>query len=213
MGMIVGSVNVTGLGLKVTDLMILASGGNAVVLILFIAIASLVLGMALPTTAAYIVVAALAVPALVDIGIHPLSAHLAILWLSQDSNITPPVAVAAYVAASIAKASAWKTGWTSFIFGKILYVGTLLLVFTPVMMLDSVSKGLIYIILRVIPGIICVTVSFSGWWVRPINLSLRFLLAIISYFMFFGQNYQAAIAIILGIITTLWAWYKKERPA
>jgi TRAP-type uncharacterized transport system fused permease subunit len=84
-----------------------------------------------PVTAAYLITAVLAVPPLGDLGVPILAAHMIVYWLSQDSNITPPVCVAAYAGAAIAGSDPWKTGWTSFKYAKLLYVMPVLFAFTP----------------------------------------------------------------------------------
>ncbi|MFA5515231.1 MAG: TRAP transporter fused permease subunit [Desulfuromonadales bacterium] len=130
-GIIVGTISLTGIGLKFSDIIISMASGNLLAAILLIALASLVLGMGVPVTAAYLITAVLAVPPLGDLGVPVLCAHMIVYWLSQDSNITPPVCVAAYAGAAIAGADPWKTGWTSFKFAKLLYVAPLLFAFTP----------------------------------------------------------------------------------
>jgi TRAP-type uncharacterized transport system fused permease subunit len=87
--------------------------------------------MGVPVTAAYLITAVLAVPPLMEMGVPLLCAHMIVYWFSQDSNITPPVCVAAYAGAAIAGSDPWKTGWTSFKFAKLLYVCPLLFAFTP----------------------------------------------------------------------------------
>ncbi len=130
-GIIVGTISLTGIGLKFSDIIISLAGGNLLAAILLVAIASLVLGMGVPVTAAYLITAVLAVPPLVELGVPVLAAHMIVYWFSQDSNITPPVCVAAYAGAAIAQADPWKTGWTAFKFAKLLYVMPLLFAFTP----------------------------------------------------------------------------------
>ncbi len=130
-GIIVGVISLTGMGLKFSDLIISLAGGSLLLAIVLIALASLVLGMGVPVTASYLIVAVLAVPALGEFGVAAIVAHQIVYWLSQDSNITPPVCVAAYAGAAIAGADPWKTGWTSFKFAKLLYVMPLLFAFTP----------------------------------------------------------------------------------
>jgi TRAP transporter 4TM/12TM fusion protein len=130
-GIIVGVISLTGMGLKFSDLIISLAGGSLLLAIILIALASLVLGMGVPVTASYLIVAVLAVPALGEFGLAAIVAHQIVYWLSQDSNITPPVCVAAYAGAAIAGADPWKTGWTSFKFAKLLYVMPLLFAFTP----------------------------------------------------------------------------------
>jgi TRAP transporter 4TM/12TM fusion protein len=130
-GIIVGVISLTGMGLKFSDLIIALAGNSLLLAIILIALASLVLGMGVPVTASYLIVAVLAVPALGEFGVAAIVAHQIVYWLSQDSNITPPVCVAAYAGAAIAGSDPWKTGWTAFKFAKMLYVMPLLFAFTP----------------------------------------------------------------------------------
>ena len=130
-GVIVGIISLTGMGLKFSDLIITMAGNSLLLALGLIALASLILGMGVPVTAAYLIVAVLAVPALGAFGVPLICAHMIVYWLSQDSNITPPVCVAAYAGAAIAGADPWKTGWTAFKFAKLLYVMPLLFAFTP----------------------------------------------------------------------------------
>ena len=130
-GIIVGTISLTGIGLKFSDIIISLTSGNLLAAIFLIALASLVLGMGVPVTAAYLITAVLAVPPLMEMGVPLLCAHMIVYWFSQDSNITPPVCVAAYAGAAIAGSDPWKTGWTSFKFAKLLYVCPLLFAFTP----------------------------------------------------------------------------------
>jgi TRAP transporter 4TM/12TM fusion protein len=130
-GIIVGTISLTGVGLKFSDIIISLASGNLLAAIFLVALASLILGMGVPVTAAYLITAVLAVPPLIDMGVPLLCAHMIVYWFSQDSNITPPVCVAAYAGAAIAGADPWKTGWTSFKFAKLLYVMPILFAFTP----------------------------------------------------------------------------------
>ncbi len=130
-GVIVGIISLTGMGLKFSDIIIHMAGNSLLLALFLIGLASLILGMGVPVTAAYLIVAVLAVPALGTFGVPVICAHMIVYWFSQDSNITPPVCVAAYAGAAIAGSDPWKTGWTSFKFAKLLYVMPLLFAFTP----------------------------------------------------------------------------------
>lgn len=134
-GMIVGTIYATGIGQRFTNIIVSLSGGNLVIAIILIGLASLLLGMGVPVTAAYLITAVLTVPALTDMGVALLAAHMIVYWFSQDSNITPPVCVAAYAGAAIAKADPWITGWTAFKFAKLLYVMPFLFAFSPAILL------------------------------------------------------------------------------
>jgi len=136
-GIIVGSIALTGIGLKFSDIIISLASGNLVIAIVLIGLASLVLGMGVPVTAAYLITAVLAVPALGEMGVMIVAAHQIVYWFSQDSNITPPVCVAAYAGAAIAGSDPWKTGWTSFKFAKLLYVMPFLFAYTPAILIKN----------------------------------------------------------------------------
>ena len=136
-GIIVGTISLTGIGLKFSDIIISLANGNLLLAMGLVAIASLILGMGVPVTAAYLITAVLAVPPLAEMGVVVIAAHMIVYWFSQDSNITPPVCVAAYAGAAIAGADPWKTGWTSFKFAKLLYVVPLLFAFTPQILFEG----------------------------------------------------------------------------
>jgi TRAP transporter 4TM/12TM fusion protein len=136
-GIIVGTISLTGMGLKFSDIIISLAGGHLLPAVLLVGLASLVLGMGVPVTAAYLITAVLAVPPLTDMGVVLIAAHMIVYWFSQDSNITPPVCVAAYAGAAIARSDPWKTGWTAFKFAKLLYVMPLLFAFTPAILFEG----------------------------------------------------------------------------
>lgn len=136
-GIIVGTISLTGIGLKFSDIIISLANGNLLLAMGLIAIASLVLGMGVPVTAAYLITAVLAVPPLAEMGVVLIAAHMIVYWFSQDSNITPPVCVAAYAGAAVAGSDPWKTGWTAFKYAKLLYIVPLLFAFTPQILFEG----------------------------------------------------------------------------
>jgi len=141
-GVVVAVVTLTGIGVRFSQLVLDVSGGNLPIALLLVAAASLVLGMGMPITAAYLVLAVVAVPALVNLGVPLLAAHMIIFWLSLDSNITPPVALGAITAAAIAQADPWRTGWNSFRFAKMIYVMPVLFAYTHILMTGSWQQNL-----------------------------------------------------------------------
>jgi len=131
-GIIVGIVGLTGLGLKFSGLMLSLSQGNLFLALILLLLASLVLGMGLPVTASYVVLIVLAGPVLInDFGLPVLIAHLLVFWYSQDSNVTPPVCLAAYAAAGIAGSDPMRTGLQAWKYAKGLYLIPLLMVVHP----------------------------------------------------------------------------------
>ena len=130
-GIIIAVLTYSGLILTFADIVIQLAAGKLVLTILFIALASLVLGMGVPVTAAYLITAVVAVPALTHLGVNELAAHMIVYWLSQDSNITPPVCIAAFAGATIAKANMWRTAFSAFKFAKFLYLAPFLFGYVP----------------------------------------------------------------------------------
>lgn len=131
-GIIVGIVGLTGLGLKFSAMMMAFSGGNIVLALVMVLLASLVLGMGLPVTASYIVLIVLVGPALTaEFGIPLLIAHLVVFWYSQDSNVTPPIALAGFAGAAIAGSKPMETGFQAWKFAKGLYLIPMFMVFNP----------------------------------------------------------------------------------
>ncbi|AHI32519.1 MULTISPECIES: TRAP transporter permease [Marinobacter] len=132
-GIVVAVVGLTGLGLKFSSMMIAFADGNILMALFLVVIASLILGLGLPVTASYIVLIVLVGPALTnEFGIPLLVAHLLVFWYSQDSNVTPPVALAAFAGAAIAGSKTMETSVQAWKFAKGLYLIPLFMVFNPV---------------------------------------------------------------------------------
>ncbi len=163
-GIIIGVLTFSGLVLTFADIVIELAGGSLVLTILFIALASLVLGMGVPVTAAYLITAVVAVPALTHLGVNVLAAHMIVYWLSQDSNITPPVCIAAFAGATIAKANMWKTAFSAFKFAKFLYLGPFLFGYVPAFSLDGSATDIIKAFVLIIFGTWFYSWLLSGIW-------------------------------------------------
>jgi TRAP-type uncharacterized transport system fused permease subunit len=163
-GIIIGVLTYSGLVLTFADIVIELAGGRLVLTILLIALASLVLGMGVPVTAAYLITAVVAVPALTHLGVNEIAAHMIVYWLSQDSNITPPVCIAAFAGATIAKANMWKTAFSSFKFAKFLYLGAFLFGYVPGFTLNGSTMDIVKAFVLIIIGTYAYTWFLSGTW-------------------------------------------------
>jgi TRAP-type uncharacterized transport system fused permease subunit len=168
-GIIIGVLTFSGLVLTFADIVIELAGGSLVLTILLIALASLVLGMGVPVTAAYLITAVVAVPALVHLGVNEVAAHMIVYWLSQDSNITPPVCIAAFAGATIAKANMWKTAFSSFKFAKFLYMSPFLFGYVPGYSLQGGSMAIIKAFVLIIIGTYIYSYIMSFHWGHYIN--------------------------------------------
>ncbi|MFO7715881.1 TRAP transporter permease [Desulfosarcina sp.] len=168
-GIIIGVLTYTGLVLTFADIVIELAGGSLVMTIFLIALASLVLGMGVPVTAAYLITAVVAVPALTHLGVNEIAAHMIVYWLSQDSNITPPVCIAAFAGATIAKANMWRTAFASFKFAKFLYLGPFLFAYVPAFSLNGSAMDIIKAFILIIFATWLYSYILSGIWIRQIR--------------------------------------------
>jgi TRAP transporter 4TM/12TM fusion protein len=140
-GIVVGALGQTGIGLEFTGFVVSLAGGHLWLALILVALAALVLGLGLPVTAAYILLAVMAAPALGDLGVPVLVAHMVIFWLSQSSNVTPPVALAAYASAGIAGARPLGAAVEAFKLAKGLFILPLLMVYGDLIWVDGTSAG------------------------------------------------------------------------
>jgi TRAP-type uncharacterized transport system fused permease subunit len=119
-------------------------------------------------TAAYLITAVVAVPALTHLGVNEIAAHMIVYWLSQDSNITPPVCIAAFAGATIAKANMWRTAFSSFKFAKFLYLGPFLFGYVPAFSLDGSTTDIIKAFVLILLFTYIYAYLLSGIWVQTI---------------------------------------------
>jgi TRAP transporter 4TM/12TM fusion protein len=164
-GIIISVLTFSGLILTFANIVIQLAGGSLFLTILFIALASLVLGMGVPVTAAYLITAVIAVPALTHLGVNMIAAHMIVYWLSQDSNISPPVCIAAFAGAAIAKANMWRTAFSAFKFAKFLYIGPFLFGYVPEFTLNGSWVDIVKVFTIVIIGNYLFAYFLSlSWW-------------------------------------------------
>lgn len=163
-GIIIGVLTYSGLVLTFADIVIELADGKLYLTILFIALASLILGMGVPVTAAYLITAVVAVPALTHLGVNVIAAHMIVYWLSQDSNITPPVCIAAFAGATIAKANMWATAWMAFKFAKFLYLAPFIFGYVPAFSLNGSGSDIAITFVLVFFGTWLYSWLLSGIW-------------------------------------------------
>ena len=205
-GIIVAVIDLTGLGRIFPDLVLSVAGTNKTIAILLLAAASLVLGMGIPVTAAYLITSELAVPILTtpEMGIPIIAAHLIIFWLSQDSNITPPVALGAYAGAAIARADPWQTGWACFKFSKLLYIMPLLFAYTHILFTGGTPVEYVLSVVSAVVGTVIFSIVTMGFFVRKTHWYEWILLALATFLAYIYNVWTFAIAIVLvAVVYTL----------
>ena len=177
-GLVIGVLNVTGLSFNLTYALVQVGGGSAIVLLLLSAVVCIILGMGLPTLGVYVLLAALVAPALVQVGIEPIAAHLYVLYFGMMSMITPPIALAAFAAASIARAPAMATGWAAMKFGWAAYVIPLIFVFSPALLLIGEPWEITIAIVTATFGVWLVSASLAGFFASELSAAMRLLFAV-----------------------------------
>jgi len=171
-GIIIGVVLLVGMGIKFSILISSISGGSLIFTIVLIALASLILGMGLPVTASYIVLAVLAAPAMTMLGASLLSAHMLIFWYSQDANVTPPVCLAAYSAAGIAGSRPLETGLESWKLAKGIYIIPLLFCYTPILFEGPAWQAIETAVVG-LAGLYFFAAMFEGYHLGPLSWPRR----------------------------------------
>ena len=199
-GIIVGCVSLTGLGLKFSSLVVSLSAGSPFLAIILIGMASLVLGTGLPVTASYIVLVILAGPALMDLGLPIIVAHMIVFWYSQDANVTPPVSLAAFAGAGIAGASPMKTGFTSWKIAKGLYIIPIVMAYRPLLGNGTTTEVIMTFFFTTI-GLIAFTSAMERFLFRRLNLVETLLMAAAALALFWPDYaISGGGAVILALI-------------
>jgi TRAP transporter 4TM/12TM fusion protein len=177
-GIVIGVLNVTGLSFNLTYLLVQIGGGSLILLLALSAVVCIVLGMGLPTLGVYVLLAALVAPALVQLGIEPIAAHLYVLYFGMMSMITPPIALAAFAAASIARAPAMATGLAAMKFGWSAYVIPVLFAFSPTLIMIGAPLDIAVAILTAVVGVWLISAALAGYFSGRLHGPSRLLFAV-----------------------------------
>lgn len=176
-GLVIGVLNITGLGLALPTALINIAGNNLAVLLLIAAVICIILGMGMPTTAVYILLSALIAPAIIEAGVSDVPAHMFILYFGMMSMITPPIALAAFAAATLTKADPMATGFVAMRFGWTAYVVPFLFVLAPSLLLIGDDNGQItQDIGTAVVGVYLISVAAIGYFRQHLNWAKRILL-------------------------------------
>jgi len=209
-GIIIGIVSLTGLGFTFSQTLVSISGGSTIVLLILAAIGAIILGMGMTVTAAYIFMVILIAPALIQLGMNPLNAHLFVFYFSVMSFLTPPICLAVYAAASLAQADMMKTAFQAIKLGIAAYIVPFIFAYHPSLLLQGSLTEVILSIITSIIGIALVAVSVEGYLFRQLNLLKRIVI--------FGGGILSLVpglkTDILGLLIIspiiLWEWRNKN---
>ena len=202
-GILIGVLSLTGIIVRFPYILVDLAGQSVLLTVGLIACATFVLGLPLPITATYLVVAVVGVPALIKLGLPVLSAHLIIFWLALDSNITPPVAMGPFAAAAIAQADPMKTGWACFRFAKVIYVMPLLFAYTHILLTGTPAQNIAAIASATL-GIVLFSIVSTGYYYVRTNLIEWLLLAAATVLAFIPSFTTGTAAVIVFVAVYLW---------
>ena len=203
-GIIAGILGVTGLGSKIAMLIDVASGGYLLLALFFTMVTSIVLGMGLPTTAAYLILATVVAPALVKLGVPTLTAHFFVFYYGCISTITPPVALASYVAAGIAGADVNKVGWTAASYAATSFVLPFAFVYGPGLLMGGTLIENFFAVVTAALGTFAIAVAIIGALYGRLPPQMRGLAAAAGLCLLFQGWISGAIGISLfvGIVAS-----------
>jgi TRAP transporter 4TM/12TM fusion protein len=209
-GIVIGSVSLTNLGLNLSNALIAASGGNALLLLVLAAVASIILGMGMPIAATYIMLVILIAPAMTHAGIPAVAAHMFMNFFAAMSFVTPPVAIAAYVAAGIAQCEPMKAGFIATRLGIGAYLVPFCFCYSPGLLLIGSTGNIIYSFFPATFGVLAAAMSLSGFFVTRLGSLERILLGISAAGLLSPVYQYQAVGFVLVLGVTFWSWWRKR---
>lgn len=196
-GIMIGIVVRSGAANKLTNIISSIGGSNLAVALIIAMLGCMLLGMALPTVAAYLIANILFCPTIITLGIPALPANMFIFYFGVIAQITPPVCLASFTAAGIAGANSWKTGWTAFSYAIVSFLTPYIFVFQPSILLQGTIGEIAYTTMIMAIGIFFLAAGIAGYMFAPIhNKLLRALLIICAVCVIIPESFTDIIGII-----------------
>lgn len=209
-GIIIGVFTLTGFGLKMVNIITDVSGGNIVIVMVLTMLASIVLGMGLPTVAVYIILALTVAPVLVENGVPTLVAHIFVFYYGALAAITPPVALATIAAASIAGADIWRAGFESVRLAVVAYVLPFMFVAYPGLLLQGGPEDLFEALVVVVPLSLSMVVAAFGYLSGRLTTPVRIAFAVPAWLLLASETALeiAGLAVLAALIAAMIAGRK-----
>ena len=212
-GIVIGVVLLTGLGVKIGDFVFYFSGGRLYLALPFIMLASLVLGMGLPTLVCYILLAVTTAPPLIKMGVPPMAAHMFIFYFGMLSMVTPPVAMAAYAGAALAKSEPMKTGFLAWKFALAAFLLPYVFVYNPALLLMGSAGECILASITSIIGAVCLSASVVGYLNRKLTWFWRMVSFAAALLLIKPGWITDLIGLVLALIMVVYHWRSAKREA
>lgn len=202
-GIIVGVISLTGIGSRFAAMLLGIAEANQLLALVFTMCVSVILGMGMPTTAAYAVAAAVLAPGLVRIGIDPLTAHFFIFYYAVMSAITPPVALAAYAGAAISRSDPIRTSFESFRIGIAAFVVPFMIYFSPELLMQGNWFDILHVVVTALLGVALLAASVQGWFLGDLTAFQRLIVFVAGAAMIHGGWTSDAIGVVAAGLTVL----------
>lgn len=203
-GIIVGVISLTGVGARFSSLLLSIAGSSQLIAMFFAMCIAILLGMGMPTTAAYAVAASVVAPGLVNLGVPLLTAHFFVFYFAVVSAITPPVALASYAAAGISGANPMQTSVTSFKIGLAAYIVPFMFFYNSALLMDGSAAEIIRAVVTALVGVYLLSASVIGWFLNAkANLLMRGLLMVAALSMIAGGLMTDILGVALAVAVVL----------
>jgi TRAP transporter 4TM/12TM fusion protein len=218
-GMIIGTLSYSGIGFSFTLSLLHLGGGTLIGLLVLAAIASIILGMGMPTVGVYILLATLVAPALIQMKIAPMAAHMFILYYGCLSMITPPVAIGAFAAANLADSDPMRTGYAAMAFGWTAFLIPFLFVFSGTLLMQGSVFDILLDFATALVGVWFISAAIMGYSVRPLRMAGRALhlgigiLLMLPVGSFAGARWCNAAGALMAVALFAWERLQSRAPA
>ncbi|MEO0666499.1 MAG: TRAP transporter fused permease subunit [Pseudomonadota bacterium] len=212
-GLIVGVISLTGVGARFSSLLFELAQQSTLLALVFAMMISVILGMGMPTTAAYAVAASVVAPGLIEIGITPLIAHFFVFYFAVVSAITPPVALAAYAGAAIAGSEPMRTSITSFKVGLAAFIVPFMFFYSPGLLMEAPWYVSLRNLVTALVGVYMLAGAVQAWFIGPASPVIRVILLVGAVCMISGDWRTDLLGICIAGLLTLRGWRQQQRAA
>ncbi|MCT1578352.1 TRAP transporter permease [Oceanobacillus kimchii] len=214
-GIIVGVIALTGIGQRFSSMLLTIADNNLIIALIFAMLISIILGMGMPTTAAYAVAASVIAPGLVNIGIDPIIAHMFVFYYAVISAITPPVALAAFAAAGISGTNPMKTSVQAFKIGLAAFIVPFMFFFSPELLLESGTVAeIVLAVITALIGVYLLSASVQGWIFGKMASWYSRIIFLLAAIMFMLSGIQTDIigVVMVGAVLVIQKFLNKSEP-
>jgi TRAP transporter 4TM/12TM fusion protein len=214
-GVIAGVISLTGLGVRFTSIISLMAGDSRVLFLILTMIASIILGMGMPTSAVYIVLASILAPGLIELGFEPLAAHMFIFFGAVMSNITPPLAIASFAAAAVANADPWKTSLSALKVASGVFLLPFIFCYSPALLGLGSGLEIVEASVSALLGMLCLSIAAIGWFCTTIHTVVRLILAAAAVALILPgmQSNLAGLTVAVLVLAPLFIRHRRSDTA